>query len=242
MHRVQRVPATEAQGRIHTSTATVAVLPEAEEVDIEIDREGPARSTSIASSGPGGQSVNTTDSRGAHHAPADRPGRARARTRGRSTRTRPRRCGAARAAARDRAAAPTQERGDARRTQVGTGERSEKIRTYNFPQDRVTDHRIGLTVHNLPGLLEGDLDRLVDPLAEADQAARLSVESPHGVVEPMSSSTPAPLLAVPEARSLMLVATDRLRAAGSPSPRLDAELLVAHALRSRPRLAAREPA
>jgi peptide chain release factor 1 len=173
VHRVQRVPTTEAQGRIHTSTATVSVLPEADEVEVQID-EKDLRVDVYRSSGPGGQSVNTTDSAvrithlptGLVVAIQDEKSQHKNRAKAMSV---------LRArlleAEQERMAA---ERGEERRSQVGSGERSEKIRTYNFPDDRVTDHRIGLTVHNLPGLLEGDLDRVVEPLLEADQARRLA--------------------------------------------------------------------
>jgi peptide chain release factor 1 len=172
VHRVQRVPTTEAQGRIHTSTATVSVLPEADDVEVQID-EKDLRIDVYRSSGPGGQSVNTTDSAvrithlptGLAVAIQDEKSQHKNRAKAMSV---------LRARLlqieQDRQAA---ERGEERRSQVGTGERSEKIRTYNFPDDRVTDHRIGLTVHNLPGLLEGDLDRVIDPLMESDQARRL---------------------------------------------------------------------
>jgi len=173
VHRVQRVPVTEAQGRIHTSTATVSVLPEAEEVEIEIPDKD-LRVDVYRSSGPGGQSVNTTDSAvRITHLPTGlvvaiqdeksqhkNKAKAMAVLRARLLEME-----------QDRQAA---ERGEQRRSQVGSGERAEKIRTYNFPDDRVTDHRIGLTVHNLPGLLEGDLDRVVEPLAAADRAERLA--------------------------------------------------------------------
>ncbi|MEO6577838.1 MAG: peptide chain release factor 1 [Candidatus Limnocylindria bacterium] len=173
VHRVQRVPVTEASGRIHTSTATVSVLPEADDVEIQID-EKDLRIDVYRSSGPGGQSVNTTDSAvrvthlptGLMVAIQDEKSQHKNRAKAMSV---------LRARLlemeQDRLAA---ERGDERRSQVGSGERSEKIRTYNVPDDRVTDHRIGLTVHNLPGLLEGDLDRVIEPLTEADQAQRLA--------------------------------------------------------------------
>jgi peptide chain release factor 1 len=172
VHRVQRVPTTEAQGRIHTSTATVSVLPEADEVEVQID-EKDLRIDVYRSSGPGGQSVNTTDSAvrithlptGLVVAIQDEKSQHKNRAKAMSV---------LRArlleAEQERQAA---ERGEERRSQVGSGERSEKIRTYNFPDDRVTDHRVGITVHNLPGLLEGDLDRLIEPLLEADQERRL---------------------------------------------------------------------
>jgi peptide chain release factor 1 len=173
VHRVQRVPVTEASGRIHTSTATVSVLPEADEVEVEIPDKD-LRVDVYRSSGPGGQSVNTTDSAvRITHLPTGlvvaiqdeksqhkNKAKAMAILRARLLEMEEQRL--------------AEERGEQRRSQVGSGERSEKIRTYNFPDDRVTDHRIGLTVHNLPGLLQGDLDRLVDPLAEADQAERLA--------------------------------------------------------------------
>jgi peptide chain release factor 1 len=173
VHRVQRVPTTEAQGRIHTSTATVSVLPEADEVEVQID-EKDLRVDVYRSSGPGGQSVNTTDSAvrithlptGMMVAIQDEKSQHKNRAKAMSV---------LRArlleAEQDRQAA---ERGVERRSQVGSGERSEKIRTYNFPDDRVTDHRVGLTVHNLPGILEGDLDRVIEPLIEADQQSRLA--------------------------------------------------------------------
>ena len=173
VHRVQRVPSTEAAGRIHTSTATVSILPEADEVEIQIP-EKDLRIDVYRSSGPGGQSVNTTDSAvrvthlptGLMVAIQDEKSQHKNKAKAMAVlRARLLEMEQARLA---------EERGDQRRSQVGSGERSEKIRTYNFPDDRVTDHRIGLTVHNLPGLLEGELDRVVEPLAEADQAARLA--------------------------------------------------------------------
>lgn len=173
VHRVQRVPVTEAQGRIHTSTATVSVLPEADEVEVDID-EKDLRVDVYRSSGPGGQSVNTTDSAvrithlptGLVVAIQDEKSQHKNRAKAMSVlRARLLEMEQERLAS---------ERGEERRSQIGSGERSEKIRTYNFPDDRVTDHRIGLTVHNLPGLLEGDLDRVIEPLLEADQARRLA--------------------------------------------------------------------
>ena len=173
VHRVQRVPSTEAAGRIHTSTATVSILPEADEVEIQIP-EKDLRIDVYRSSGPGGQSVNTTDSAvrvthlptGLMVAIQDEKSQHKNKAKAMAVlRARLLEMEQARLA---------EERGDQRRSQVGSGERSEKIRTYNFPDDRVTDHRIGLTVHNLPGLLEGELDRVIEPLAEADQAERLA--------------------------------------------------------------------
>jgi peptide chain release factor 1 len=173
VHRVQRVPTTEAQGRIHTSTATVSVLPEADEVEVQIDDKD-LRVDVYRSSGPGGQSVNTTDSAvrithlptGLVVAIQDEKSQHKNRAKAMSVlRARLLEMEQERQAA---------ERGEERRSQVGSGERSEKIRTYNFPDDRVTDHRIGVTVHNLPGLLTGDLDRVVEPLMQADQERRLT--------------------------------------------------------------------
>ena len=173
VHRVQRVPLTESSGRIHTSTATVSVLPEAEEVEVDLP-ERDLRIDVYRASGPGGQGVNTTDSAvRITHLPtgmvvATQDERSQHKNKARAM-----------AILRARLLEFEQqrraeERGEERRSQVGTGDRAEKIRTYNFPDDRVTDHRAGLTLHNLPGLLEGDLDRLINPLSSADQAERLS--------------------------------------------------------------------
>ena len=173
VHRVQRVPTTEASGRIHTSTATVSVLPKADEVELEIPDKD-LRIDVYRSSGPGGQSVNTTDSAvrithlptGMVVAIQDEKSQHKNKAKAMAIlRARLLEIEQARLA---------EERGDQRRSQIGSGDRAEKIRTYNFPDDRVTDHRIGLTVHNLPGLLEGDLDRIVEPLAQAAQAEQLA--------------------------------------------------------------------
>jgi peptide chain release factor 1 len=172
VHRVQRIPVTEAQGRIHTSTATVAVLPEADEVEVDIDPND-VRIDVFRATGPGGQSVNTTDSAiRVTHLPTglvvscqDEKSQLQNRQR-------------AMAILRARLYQMEQERLDAersqaRRSQVGTGERSEKIRTYNFPQNRITDHRIGKTVYRLTDVLNGDLDEFIEELATTDQAERL---------------------------------------------------------------------
>jgi len=173
VHRVQRVPATEAQGRIHTSTTTVAVLPEAEEVDIEI-RPDDLEISVCRASGPGGQGVNTTDSAVQMvHKPTGMTVR----------------CADQRSQQKNKARALTILRSRLleqkvseenakyaaqRKAQVGTGERNERIRTYNFPQNRVTDHRIELTIYNLPTFLEGDIDTIINPLMANDIQEKLA--------------------------------------------------------------------
>jgi peptide chain release factor 1 len=173
VHRVQRIPVTESAGRIHTSTVTVAVLPEAEDVEVRIE-EKDLKVDVYRSSGPGGQGVNTTDSAvRITHVPTGlvvtcQDERSQLKNRAKALRVlRARLLEQAQEAQRSQIAAD-------RRSQVGTGERSERIRTYNFPQGRVTDHRIGLTLHRLPGVLEGDLDELVDALLESQRAAQLA--------------------------------------------------------------------
>jgi peptide chain release factor 1 len=172
VHRVQRVPATEAQGRIHTSTVTVAVLPEAEDVEIEIN-EKDLRIDVYRSSGPGGQSVNTTDSAvRITHLPtgivvAMQDEKSQIKNREKAMRVLKARILEAKQAEVDA------ERRDDRRSQVGTGERSEKVRTYNFPQSRITDHRIGLSLYSLDQVLNGDIDQLIDPLTAHYQAEAL---------------------------------------------------------------------
>src|SRR6058998_3662185 len=177
VHRVQRVPVTEASGRIHTSTVTVAVLPEAEDVDVRVE-EKDLRVDVYRSSGPGGQGVNTTDSAvRITHIPTGlvvtcQDERSQLKNRAKAMRVLKARL-LERAQDEQQAAMAAD-----RRSQVGTGERSERIRTYNFREGRVTDHRIGLTLHRLPAILEGDLDEIVDALAAAEQAERLQkVES-----------------------------------------------------------------
>jgi peptide chain release factor 1 len=172
-HRVQRVPATESTGRIHTSTATVVVLPEVEETEIEIDEDRDLRIDVKRSSGPGGQSVNTTDSavrithlptglvveiqdeKSQHKNKAKAMAVLRARLKDAEMR-------------RQREADSV-----ARRSMIGAGDRADKVRTYNYPQDRVTDHRVDLSISNLPKVLNGDLDKLIDTLITTDQAERL---------------------------------------------------------------------
>jgi peptide chain release factor 1 len=172
VHRVQRVPATEASGRIHTSTVTVAVLPEAEEVDVKID-ERELKVDVYRSSGPGGQGVNTTDSAvRITHLPSGlvvtcQDERSQLKNRAKALRVL--RARLLERAQEEQAAAIAADR----RSQVGTGERSERIRTYNVPQTRLTDHRIGLTLHRLPDVLEGDLDEIIEALAAAEQVEKL---------------------------------------------------------------------
>ncbi len=169
VHRVQRVPATETQGRIHTSAATVAILPEAEEVDVRIDPQD-LRIDVFRSSGPGGQSVNTTDSAvRITHLPSgivvsqqDQKSQLQNKMKGMEV---------LRARLLDRTiAAQEAARSAERRAMVGTGDRSGKIRTYNFPQSRVTDHRINLSVHNITDVMDGKLDELIEALRVASRA------------------------------------------------------------------------
>ncbi|WP_336055489.1 peptide chain release factor 1 [Nitratireductor sp. CH_MIT9313-5] len=173
VHRVQRVPATEAQGRIHTSAATVAVLPEAEDIDIDIRPED-IRIDTMRASGAGGQHVNTTDSAvRITHIPTGivvvQAEKSQHQNRARAMQIlRARLFDAERSKAAD-------ERSEARRLQVGTGDRSERIRTYNFPQGRVTDHRINLTLYKLDRVMEGDLDEVIDGLI-ADHQSKLLAE------------------------------------------------------------------
>jgi peptide chain release factor 1 len=175
-HRVQRVPATEAQGRIHTSTATVAVLPEAEEVDVDV-AEKDLRIDIFHSGGAGGQNVNKVATAvRLTHIPTGlvvvcQDERSQGKNREKAMKVLK-----SRLLEMERSKQES-EVSEARRTQVGTGERAEKIRTYNFPQDRITDHRIGLTVHSLPARLDGDLDDIIDALIADDRGRQLGGEA-----------------------------------------------------------------
>lgn len=172
VHRVQRVPSTEAQGRIHTSAATVAVLPEVEDVEIDI-QDKDIRIDTFRASGSGGQHVNKTDSAvRITHFPSGivvtSSEKSQHVNRDKAMKNLRVRLYDMQRQMKDNA------RSDARKSQVGSGDRSERIRTYNFPQGRVTDHRIGLTLHSLPQILEGDIDPLLNALIAEDQAARLA--------------------------------------------------------------------
>jgi peptide chain release factor 1 len=175
VHRVQRVPATESQGRIHTSTVTVAVMPEAEEVDIAIDAQD-LRVDVMRAGGPGGQSVNTTDSAvRLTHLPTGLVVQCQ------DEKSQHKNKAKAMKVLRSRLLELEQQRADderasERRSQVGSGSRSEKIRTYNFPQGRVTDHRAGVTLHKLSAVLEGGMDELLDAVA-AQMAANQQPEA-----------------------------------------------------------------
>jgi peptide chain release factor 1 len=182
VHRVQRVPATESQGRIHTSTVTVAVLPEASEVDVEINEAKDLRIDVFRSSGPGGQSVNTTDSAvRVTHLPTGlvvscQDEKSQHKNKAKALRV-------LRARLYEAELAKQQaEMAAARKAQVGTGERSERIRTYNYPENRVSDHRIGLTVHQLDRILNGELvESIIEPLSEHFQAEMLKAGGASGL-------------------------------------------------------------
>jgi peptide chain release factor 1 len=176
VHRVQRVPATEAQGRIHTSTATVAVLPEAEDVDLELKPED-LRIEVCRAGGPGGQGVNTTDSAvQVLHIPTGRivrcqDGRSQQKNKEKALTIMRARL------LEDKKREEEAKYSATRKSQIGSGGREEKIRTYNFPQNRITDHRIGLTLYNLDRVIEGDLDEMIKALQAADMAERLEETS-----------------------------------------------------------------
>jgi len=173
VHRVQRIPVTESGGRIHTSTTTVAIMPEAEEVEVELDLND-CKFDVFRASGNGGQCVNTTDSAvRLTHIPTGiviscQDEKSQLKNRDKALKVLRAKLYELELEKAHNAEA------EARRSQVGTGDRSEKIRTYNFPQGRVTDHRIKLTLHRLDDILNGDLDEVIDSLIAADQAAKLS--------------------------------------------------------------------
>jgi peptide chain release factor 1 len=173
---VQRVPETEAQGRVHTSAVTVAVLPEADDVEVQIDEAKDLRIDTFCSSGPGGQSVNTTQSAvRVTHLPTGIVVQCQDEKSWHKNKARA--LQVLRARLYERMLREQQEKIAAeRRGMIGSGDRSEKIRTYNFPQDRITDHRIGLTVHDLPSRMAGEIGDLIDALIAHDQAERLQSE------------------------------------------------------------------
>ena len=227
VHRVQRVPSTESSGRIHTSTATVIVLPEVDEVEVEIDETRDLRIDVKRASGPGGQSVNTTDSAvRITHLPTGLVVEIQ------DEKSQHKNKAKALAVLRSRLydlelAKQREEQSAERRTMVQAGDRSEKIRTYNFPDNRVTDHRIGTTIHNVPGVLEGQLDPLIDALVMADQADRLRnlTESddeperrrPGSILSPRAPGRSGMPDTAPSVSELVRRAAERLAAAGIES-------------------------
>ena len=243
-HRVQRVPETESQGRIHTSTATVAVLPEAEDVDVQIDPND-LQIDVYRSSGPGGQSVNTTDSAvRITHRPTGivvsmQDEKSQLQNREKALRV-------LRARLYERALAEQQaELAADRRSQVGTGDRAEKIRTYNYGERRVTDHRIKLTVHNLDQVLEGRARRADRgarrPTRSAGAWRRRRRDGVSGRGRPDAAARARGRAGAPATRDALEGAITAIAAAGCETPRLDAEVLLAHVLGVSPRAAADRP-
>jgi len=172
VHRVQRVPATESSGRIHTSTVTVAVIPEADDVDVQIEQKD-LRIDTYCSSGPGGQSVNTTYSAvRITHIPTGEVVACQDERSQLKNREKAMKILKSRLLEKEREKREAEEAA-ARKLQVGTGDRSEKIRTYNFPQSRVTDHRVGLSLYKIDAVMDGDIDEFIDGLTAADNAERL---------------------------------------------------------------------
>ena len=172
VHRVQRVPATESSGRIHTSTVTVAVIPEAEDVDVHIEQKD-LRIDTYCSSGPGGQSVNTTYSAvRITHIPTGEVVACQDERSQLKNRNKAMKILMSRLLEKERARQDAEAAKD-RKAQVGSGDRSEKIRTYNFPQSRVTDHRVGISLYKIDAVMDGDIDEFIDALAAQDNAERL---------------------------------------------------------------------
>ena len=224
VHRVQRVPATEASGRIHTSAVTVVVMPEADEVEININEEKDLRIDVMRASGPGGQSVNTTDSAvRITHIPSGmviicRDEKSQHKNKARALKI-------LRARLLDKANAEQDAKIAAqRKSMVGTGDRSERIRTYNFPQSRVTDHRVNLTLHQLDQVLDGDIDTLIDALTTQEQAEALSALASSLYASRCSRTKPLPRRRDDRKKRVVILAD-----AGIDTARLDAEVLLAHA-------------
>ncbi len=225
VHRVQRVPVTESQGRIHTSAAGVLVMPEADPVEVTID-PADLRIDVFRSSGPGGQSVNTTDSAvRITHLPTGIVVSCQNEKSQLQNKEQALRILRARLLAQAQAEAEAQAAAE-RRSQVRTVDRSQRVRTYNFPENRVSDHRVGYKAHNLDQVLDGDLDAVIRALVEGDRSAGLAAPMPR------DRRPASPRSGRPAAMTLLLdeiaAATARLAEAGVDSPRADAEMIAAH--------------